>query len=324
MDNDISVLQEVVGYQFNNVDLLEKALTHTSSVADRSKSNERLEFFGDAVLDLVICELLYEKYPEYDEGQLTQIKGLVVSRKICSDVCVPLEISKYVRVGKGAEKFGSLKGSIAAGVLEAIIAAIYLDGGYQNVRDFILRFFKPYVEQAACSRHQGNYKSFLQQYIQKETGEAPRYEIVDEQGPEHNKCFEAEALLNNKSLGSGWGMNKKDAEQQAAYTALVNMKLIDPEKETQSQAKKKAYIASQVEANKNSIKKKNKPKKISTTEESTTQPKPKPAIKKVAKKKTTATKKPEEAKPATATKKVKKATKKTAKKVTKKTTKSKG
>lgn len=233
---DLTAFQEAIGYRFKDVKLLDMALTHTSNVSDRAMSNERLEFFGDAVLDLVICELLYQTYSDYDEGQLTQIKGLVVSRKICALVCEPLHVHEYVRVGRGTQRAGSLRGSIAAGVLEALIAAIYLDGGYEAAKEFIIPRFLPYISDAADSQHHGNYKSFLQQYVQKDTGEAPRYEIVDEQGPEHNKCFEAEVLLGNRSLGVGWGMNKKEAEQQAAYAALLNLKLIDHEAETAAQS----------------------------------------------------------------------------------------
>ncbi|AQQ08356.1 Ribonuclease 3 [Sedimentisphaera cyanobacteriorum] len=227
MAGDSSALQEAIGYQFKDESLLEKALTHTSSVSERSLSNERLEFFGDAVLDLIICEFIYNSYPDYSEGELTKIKGLVVSRKVCSKISQPLKLNEYIKVGKGAEKFGSLSGSIAAGVLEALIAAVYLDSGLEQTEELVLRLFKPHIIEAAESQHQGNYKSLLQQYFQKKHGEAPVYEIVDEQGPEHHKCFQAEALWDKKSLGKGWGMNKKEAEQKAAHNALDNLRLLE-------------------------------------------------------------------------------------------------
>ncbi|MGE4285320.1 MAG: ribonuclease III [Phycisphaerae bacterium] len=300
---DLTAFQEAIGYRFKDVKLLDMALTHTSNVSDRAMSNERLEFFGDAVLDLVICELLYQTYSDYDEGQLTQIKGLVVSRKICALVCEPLHVHEYVRVGRGTQRAGSLRGSIAAGVLEALIAAIYLDGGYEAAKEFIIPRFMPYISDAADSQHHGNYKSFLQQYIQKDTGEAPHYEIVDEQGPEHNKCFEAEVLMGKRSLGVGWGMNKKDAEQQAAYAALLNLKLIDHEVETAAQStfKKSHPPVAMPEPEKKPAGKSRK-KTRSTVKKNTSQAKPqlvaerkpaardeKPAVKDVAPK--TATKK---------------------------------
>ncbi|ARN57972.1 ribonuclease III [Sedimentisphaera salicampi] len=237
MAGDISALQNAIGYQFKDESLLDKALTHTSSVSERSLSNERLEFFGDAVLDLIICEFIYNSYPDYSEGELTKIKGLVVSRKVCSKIAEPLKLNEHIKVGKGAEKFGSLSGSIAAGVLEALIAAVYLDSGLKQTTELVLGLFKPYIIEAAESQHQGNYKSVLQQYFQKKHGEAPVYEIVDEQGPEHHKCFQAEALWDKKSLGKGWGMNKKEAEQKAAYNALDNLNLIEEDSHSDGQVK---------------------------------------------------------------------------------------
>jgi len=228
-NNDLETLQNKLKYKFKDIKLLEQAMTHCSSVTNRFDSNERLEFFGDAVLDMVICEFIYAAYEDMDEGNLTQLKSSVVSRKSCSIVAEPLELGKYTILGKGSEKLESLNGSVAAGVLEAVIAAIYLDGGYKKVKKFIIDNFAYLIEQTAQSQHKGNYKSILQHYTQKKNNSTPHYEIVDEQGPDHNKCFESEALLGRKSLGRGWGVNKKQADQKAAHNALINLGLIDPD-----------------------------------------------------------------------------------------------
>ena len=230
MDNEtLEILQKKLGHKFKKPELLEQAMTHCSSVVNRFDSNERLEFFGDAILDMVICEWIYETYDDMDEGSLTQLKSSVVSRKSCSQVAAPLELGKYIILGKGSEKLDSISGSVAAGALEAVIAAIYLDGGYKKVRKFILKNFADIIEETAQSQHKGNYKSLLQHYTQKKHGSAPDYEIVDEQGPDHNKCFESEVLINHNSLGRGWGVNKKQADQKAAHNALIDIGIIDAE-----------------------------------------------------------------------------------------------
>lgn len=228
MDKEtLEILQKKLGHKFKDTGLLIQAMTHCSSVVNRFDSNERLEFFGDAILDMVVCEWIYETYEDMDEGNLTQLKSSVVSRKSCSMVAEPLELGKYTILGKGSEKLDSVGGSVAAGVLEAIIAAIYLDGGYKKVRKFIVKNFTYIIESTAQSQHKGNFKSLLQHYTQKKHGNAPRYEIVDEQGPDHNKCFESEVLIGYESLGRGWGVNKKQADQKAARNALIDLCIID-------------------------------------------------------------------------------------------------
>ncbi len=225
--NNLELLQEKLCYKFKDTSLLELAMTHCSSVVNRFESNERLEFFGDAILDMIICEYIYETYTDMDEGSLTQLKSSVVSRKTCSIVAEPLELGKYTVLGKGSEKLDSLTGSVVACVLEAVIGAIYLDGGYKKTKKFIIKNFKPIIEDSVLSHHKGNYKSLLQHYTQRNYGVTPHYEIVDEQGPDHNKCFESEALLGRKSLGRGWGVNKKEADQKAAYNALIALEIIE-------------------------------------------------------------------------------------------------
>ena len=228
LEKELDELQELMGYRFKDRHLLELALTHTSSVVDRRESNERHEFFGDAVLDLVICQALFEMYPEYNEGDLTKIKSRLVSRETCADVAEKLNLVEHLRVGRGTGSRG-IKGSIVAGTLEALIAVVYIDGGIEQARKFILRLYDKLLKDADANEHQDNYKSLLQQYSQQNMNELPIYEIIDEQGPEHNKCFEVEVSIGGKAYGAAWGISKKVSEQAAAKKALETMGVIESE-----------------------------------------------------------------------------------------------
>jgi ribonuclease III len=219
-------LEETLGYQFKNSSFLRKALTHSSVASDKLDSNERFEFLGDSVLGLVICQALFERFPKYLEGDLTKIKSKLVSRKICSIVAAQLGLDSALNVGAGMQKSKAMQGSIAAATLEAIIAAIYFDGGLDAARDFILRFFGPFLQQAEADEHQDNYKSVLQQYSQQSLNVNVNYELLDEKGPDHNKCFECAAVIDKKRYPSAWGMTKKDAQQKAAYNALLELGVI--------------------------------------------------------------------------------------------------
>ncbi|AQQ69989.1 Ribonuclease 3 [Limihaloglobus sulfuriphilus] len=219
-------LQELIGYRFKDQQLLSLTLTHTSSVSDRIESNERHEFFGDAVLDLVICQELFEKYPDYSEGDLTKIKSRLVSRETCAEVAEKINLVDYLYVGRGTGSRG-LKGSIVAGTLEALIAGIYIDGGLKPAAEFINKLFGELVDSADADEHQDNYKSLLQQYSQQNLSELPIYEVIDEQGPEHNKCFEVEVSIGNVHYSSAWGISKKIAEQAAAKKVLEELGVIE-------------------------------------------------------------------------------------------------
>jgi len=219
-------LEKTLGYKFSDSSFLRKALTHSSIASNKLDSNERFEFLGDSVLGLVICQALFERFPKYLEGDLTKIKSKLVSRKICSIVASRLELDSVLKVGAGMQKSKAMQGSIAAATLEAIIAAIYFDGGLAPARDFILRFFGPFLEQAEADEHQDNYKSVLQQYSQQNLNAAVNYELLDEKGPDHNKCFESAAVIDKKRYPSAWGMTKRDAQQKAAYNALVELGVI--------------------------------------------------------------------------------------------------
>ena len=220
-------LEEILGYKFSDRQILKKALTHSSAADSKLDSNERLEFLGDAILGVVICEALFIRFPEYLEGDLTKIKSKLVSRKVCSVLAGQLGLDTVLTIGPGMRKSRALKGSVAAGTLEAIIAAIYSDGGMEAAKQFILRIFEPFIEQADANEHQDNYKSLLQQYSQQEFGRSVNYEILDEKGPDHDKCFESAVVIDHKRYPSAWGVTKKDAQQKAAYKALIELGVIE-------------------------------------------------------------------------------------------------
>jgi len=215
--------QTLLGHDFKNPELLRAALTHSSSADTRADSNERLEFLGDAVLGLVVCQTLFERLPDAMEGELTKIKSAVVSRKTCARVAERLSLPDSLIVGQGMEPGIALPKSLAAGALESVIAAIYLDGGLDAARAFILTQMGPDIDEATNSEHQFNFKSQLQQYAQKHLNGTPVYELLDEQGPDHAKCFEVAVSLGYKQFPGAWGPSKKEAEQKAARVALVTL-----------------------------------------------------------------------------------------------------
>jgi ribonuclease III len=219
----LEACQERIGYQFNDSNLLQAALTHASSANHRRDSNERMEFLGDAVLGLVICEALYQRLPNALEGDMTKVKSAVVSRRICARVAEGLRLTDGLKLGQGMDGHDHLPSSLAAGTLEAVIAAIYLDGGLDAARDFIVRQMDEELTKATDSRHQYNYKSQLQQWAQRAMNATPIYELLDEKGPDHAKCFEVAVSVAGKQFPSAWGPTKKDAEQKAAQLALVSV-----------------------------------------------------------------------------------------------------
>ena len=228
MDEEtLQKVEQIIGHQFSDRGLLVKSLTHASSVENRLLSNERLEFLGDAVLALVACEVLFERFGGYLEGDLTKIKSMLVSRGTCSRLCSDIGLNRHLKVGKGMVSSRALTGSLAAGVLEAIIAAVYLDGGYDAAKEFIVKCFGPLLERANAEHSQGNFKSVLQQYAQEHFNMTPVYILLDEKGPDHDKCFELGVVMDERHFQSAWGSNKKQAEQKAAFNALVELGVIE-------------------------------------------------------------------------------------------------
>jgi ribonuclease-3 len=212
--------QAALDYRFQNIETLRSALTHASGADTRLSSNERLEFLGDAVLGLVVCERLFLRFPEYLEGDLTKIKSVVVSRRTCAHISRQLKLEEFLIMGKGMNSSSAFPTSVLADVFESLVAAIYLDGGLEPAREFILKHMGPEIDQVAEGAHGGNYKSVLQQLAQREFGSTPQYQLLDEKGPDHSKCFKIAAVIGRQTYSAAWGRNKKEAEQKAALNAL--------------------------------------------------------------------------------------------------------
>lgn len=212
--------QTLIDYRFKNPALLTSALTHASSANSRVVSNERLEFLGDSVLGLVICEQLYLLFPDLLEGELTKIKSVVVSRRTCSRISRSLGLERFLLLGRGMASQDVIPSSVMAAVFESIIASIYLDGGIEQARTFILNHTRPEIERAASGHHGGNYKSILQQMSQRDFNAIPDYQTLAEDGPDHSKSFKIAAVINDIHYHPAWGRNKKDAQQKAALNAL--------------------------------------------------------------------------------------------------------
>jgi len=228
MDEEtLQQIEQITGYKFSNRNLLSKAFAHSSAVEDRLFSNERLEFLGDAVLAAVICRTIFEQFPGYMEGDLTKIKSMLVSRMTCARVTKRLGLHEFLKIGKGMTSSRALTSSLAASLLEAIIAAIYIDGGFDAAGSFILRAFAPEIDGADAEQSHGNFKSLLQQYAQQQLNTTPVYELLDEKGPDHDKCFESEVVIAERHFPSAWGANKKEAEQKAAFNALVELGILE-------------------------------------------------------------------------------------------------
>ncbi|MFW6153866.1 MAG: ribonuclease III [Planctomycetota bacterium] len=229
MQAQLERCQEILAYQFSDPDLLKTALTHSSVAPSRLESNERLEFLGDVVLGLVICEALYRGHPAFLEGELTKIKSAVVSRQVCGRVARKIGLDGCLHVGKGFGPRRSLPSSLAAAVLESVVGAMYLDGGLEPPRRFILEHMADQIDQVIANEHARNYKSILQQHLQQTWNTTPAYELLDEKGPDHDKAFEVCVVCNGQRFTSAWANNKKEAEQLAAKQALVELEVLEPE-----------------------------------------------------------------------------------------------
>jgi len=216
----IASCESRIGYTFRDKSMLLAALTHASGALHRLKSNERLEFLGDAIMGAVVCEMLYHRFPEEPEGELTRIKSIVVSRSTCAKISIDLGLSDFLILGKGMTTNPRVPASLMSDVLESLIAGIYLDGGDAAAREFIVRFIGPEIDAAVAGELGGNYKSLLQQLAQRDFGTTPTYSLLDEKGPDHSKCFKISAQVGPQRYQPAWGRNKKEAEQRAACNAL--------------------------------------------------------------------------------------------------------
>jgi ribonuclease-3 len=220
-----------LGVKFTNINLLHKALTHTS-YANECKSpnilhNERLEFLGDAVLDVVISGYLFRKFPHLPEGELTKARAVVVCEPTLARCSAELGIGEYLFLGKGeASSGGRERSSILADCFEAIIGAIYLDSGFDKTASFVLAQLHADLLLIERGEYVKDFKTLLQEVVQKNTECKIVYEIIEESGPDHHKMFAVAVLVNGKQLGSGLGKSKKEAEQHAANQALIQLKII--------------------------------------------------------------------------------------------------
>jgi ribonuclease-3 len=226
LNKKILKLQEIIEYSFNNLEILITALTHKSyaSQADQKNCNERMEFLGDSILSAIVAETLYARYPEYNEGKLSQLKSQIVSAPNLSVWAQEISLGNYILLGKSDDtKEARERGSLLCDVFEAVVGAIYLDCGFEKAKKFILKFLDSKKEIVIT-----DYKSKLQEIVQKLYKKIPEYKITREVGPDHNKKFEASVLINNKILGNGVGSSKKGAHQIAAQRALKNIeKFVD-------------------------------------------------------------------------------------------------
>lgn len=225
---NIEKFEEIIDYKFENKEYILEALTHSSYSNENRKYNfnERLEFLGDSVLGIIISDYLFNAEKKLPEGELTKLRANIVCEESLSDVAKEIQLGNYMLLGKGEESTGGRKRiSILADAFEAVIAAIYLDGGIENARKFILK----YMEKIICDSRRGkifrDYKTHLQEVLQ-EKGENSIniwYKLVEEKGPDHNKIFIMQVGMNEDILGVGEGKSKKEAEQLAARIALSNI-----------------------------------------------------------------------------------------------------
>ena len=213
--------QAQMGYTFRNKELLRTALTHASGADTPIASNERMEFLGDSILSYVICDYLFTRLPNTLEGEMTKVKSSVVSRVTCQKICKQLGLDKFLILGRGLGRSNNIPDSIFANTLESFIAAIYLDGGMEEARKFILKVFLKDIDEMLQDSDAHNHKSVLQHHCQKHMGIIPEYKILNIRGPEHRKTFNVEVRVGEQYFPSAWGVTKKEAEQRAAENALA-------------------------------------------------------------------------------------------------------
>jgi ribonuclease III len=219
----LTLLQKDLGYSFSDINLLLRCLTHVSYGRGKADGhNETLEFLGDAVLDLAVSDILMRRFPEKSEGDLSKMRASLVNAASLAEKATDLRLGDLLRMGKGEERSGGrTKKSILAGVFEALLGAIYWDGGYEPARRVVERYLAPGIEEAKLG--QQDYKTRLQEISQMLFHEPPVYKLIAEIGPDHEKRFVTEIAVGGKVLGRGEGRSKKQAEQEAAGKALIGL-----------------------------------------------------------------------------------------------------
>lgn len=222
----LSDIQQRIAYRFSDPELLERSLTH-KSYANENKvpfHNERMEFLGDAVLNLVVSEYLMKTCPDSTEGDLSRLRAAIVSEPALAKIARKIGLGKYILLGRGEEQTGGRdKDSLLANCLEALIASVYLDTGKEAAESFITRFFEEAIKKTCVSGGSLDYKTQLQELCQERLKQLPEYRIVSETGPDHQKQFEVEVWVKNRLSGRGAGKSKKEAEQRAAKKALEKL-----------------------------------------------------------------------------------------------------
>ena len=223
----MDTLENNLGYTFKNKKLLKNALVHSSYANEMRgsvSSNERLEFLGDSVLSIIVSRYIYENFKKMPEGELTRLRSSLVCEKSLCEFSRKLDLGSYLLLGKGERKNGGAdRNSILADAFEAVLAAIYLDGGIEPANSFVMRFVARELATYDIKADFKDYKTLLQEIIQRNPEESVNYVLIDESGPDHNKSFTVEVKLNSNTIGSGTGKSKKDAEEMAAKQALMLM-----------------------------------------------------------------------------------------------------
>ena len=227
--NNLLSLQNNLNYKFKDIELLSLAMTHSSYANEHKmgivENNERLEFLGDAILNLVVSQYLYKKYPNHPEGELTKIRAKVVCESSLAYAAKKIEIGKFLLLGKGEESTGGRdRESILADAAEAIVGALYMDSDFETTNLILLKNFESDIVHAVAKGDLFNdYKTELQEIVQKNGKSTMEYRVNKEEGPDHNKMFYMDVVVNNEVIGIGRGRNKKDAEQMAAKEALIRL-----------------------------------------------------------------------------------------------------
>ncbi len=225
IEEHIEKFEKIIGYSFSDKGLIEEALSHSSYANEKKKtrhSNERLEFLGDSVLSIVVSQYLFEHYTHLPEGELTKIRASLVCEKSLHEFAKQIDLGNFILLGKGEENTGGReRPSILADAFEAVIASVFLDGGLEAARKHIMHFIPENVENIRSSF--SDYKTVLQEIIQKNPEEKVEYRLAGQSGPDHNKAFTIQVCLNSNVIGTGRGRSKKEAEQMAAKEALELM-----------------------------------------------------------------------------------------------------
>ena len=227
----IEKLEKIFGIKTKNVEMFKKALTHSSFTRENELSAlenyERLEFFGDAVLKLCVSEILFKKFPQYAEGELTKIRSIIVSDNMLADVAKQIGLAELIVLGKQEEKTGGRqRKSIIACAFEAVLGAYYTEDRHKEISNFLEKTFAKYINEVDANFEKFNAKAVLQEYTQSKNKKLPEYNLVEEIGPEHEKIFVVEVSYMDEILASGKGKTKREAEQVCAYEACIKLGVI--------------------------------------------------------------------------------------------------